>query len=90
MLNSPKNCGGGVCVDGFTLLYNEQDRGTVAMQHVTTLDVARAIESCAAMRAAARLAEGLHEAAEIERKDSWMNCSANCASLLSANRRARI
>lgn len=69
MLNSPKNCGG-VCVDGFTLLYNEQDRGTVAMQHVTTLDVARAIASCAAMRAAARLAEGLHEAAEIERKDS--------------------
>ena len=40
------------------------------MQHVTTLDVARAIASCAAMRAAARLAEGLHEAAEIERKDS--------------------
>ena len=40
------------------------------MQHVTTLDVAKAIASCATLRAAARIAEGLHEAAEIERKDS--------------------
>lgn len=68
-MNSQKNCGG-VCVDGFTLILDEQDRRTVAMQHVTTLDVAKAIASCATLRAAARIAEGLHEAAEIERKDS--------------------
>ncbi len=66
----PEELRGGVCVDGFTLIYNEQDHGTVAIQHVTTLDVAKAIAPCATLRAAARIAEGLHEAAEIERKDS--------------------
>lgn len=86
----PEELRGGVCVDGFTLIYNEQDRGTVAIQHMTTLDVARSIESCATMRAAARIAEGLHEAAEIERKDSMDELFGNCASLPSAHRRVTI
>lgn len=69
-MNSPKNCGGGVCVDGFTLICNEHehDVGTVAIQHMTTLDVAKGVDGCATLRAAARLAEGLREAMEIERK----------------------
>ena len=37
---------------------------------MTTLDVAKAVASCSTMRAAARLAEGLREAMEIERKGS--------------------
>ena len=67
----PEELRGGVCVDGFSLIYDDGDKSsTVAIQHMTTLDVAKAVASCPVMRAAARLAEGLREAMEIERRGS--------------------
>ena len=64
----PEEMKEGIYADGFCLYSDNEDTGTISVQHMTTLDMAKGIALHPMLRAASRLAEGLIEARKIERE----------------------
>lgn len=51
--------------EGFTMIFDHGDGSTIAVQHMTTLDIAKGIASSPVIRAAAHLGNALREAKKI-------------------------
>ena len=54
--------------EGFTVIAEQGDGTIVAVNHMNNLGIAKAIAGNTTLSAASRIAKGLREAAEIERK----------------------
>jgi len=59
----------GIECEGFALIAIHGDGTTTAMQHVTTLDIAKAISNSGDMLGAATIAKAMHEASRYESEE---------------------